>query len=242
MNTHKSQAEHHAGLFRMLTLATLCCGMLVAGRLWLKWQTLPEISSWQEFVEARGATYLFLIWNLFLAWIPYFAALRFSKLQSQGSGWFSRAFCFCIWLLFLPNAPYIITDFLHLGHKPPIPLWYDLVLLFACASTGLLLGLLSLYNMHQALRRQFSKVFAQAIILTSIGLSGFGIWLGRFQRWNSWDAIARPDALLLDLMNTLTTWHELVRAVGVSVLLSGILLIGYGILVAIMGNQTTAKS
>lgn len=242
MNTNQYQGEQQTGLFRMLILATFCCGLLVAGRLFYKWHTLPEISSWQEFVDARGATYIFLIWNLFLAWVPYFAALRFSTLQSRGSGWFAGAICFCIWLLFLPNAPYIITDFLHLRHKPPIPLWYDLTLLFAFASTGLLLGLLSLRIIHQALRRQFSKGFAWGIVLISIALSGFGIWLGRFQRWNSWDVITRPDSLLLDLVNTLTTWHELVRAVGVSVLLSGILLIGYGLLLALMGNPATSRS
>ena len=242
MNTKPIPTKQPTGLFWMLILATFCCGMLVAGRLWLKWQTLPEIYTWQEFVEARGATYLFLIWNLLLAWVPYFAAQRFSKMQSQGSGWVSMTLCFCIWLLFLPNAPYIITDFLHLGPKPPIPLWYDIILLFAFACTGLLLGLLSLHNMHQTLRRQFSKGFSRAIILASIGLSGFGIWLGRFQRWNSWDIFTRPDVLLLDIVNTLTTWSELVRAIGISVLLSGILLIGYGVLLALMGSQATSRS
>ena len=117
-----------------------------------------------------------------------------------------------------------------------------MILLFAFASTGLLLGLLSLYSMHQSLRRQFSKVFAQVVILASIGLSGFGIWLGRFQRWNSWDVFTRPDVLLLDIVNTLTTWNELVRAVGISVLLSGILLIGYGFLLAIMGSPKVSNS
>ncbi|MDO8365765.1 MAG: DUF1361 domain-containing protein [Saprospiraceae bacterium] len=242
MNSNQIHGEQQARLFRMLALASLCCGILVAVRLYLKWQSLPEISSWQEFVEARGATYIFLIWNLVLAWVPYFAALRFSKMHSRGSGWFSMTLCFGFWLLFLPNAPYIITDFLHFKHKPPIPLWYDLVLIFAFASTGLLLGLLSLRNMHQTLHRKFSKGFALAVILASIGLSGFGIWLGRFQRWNSWDIFTRPDVLLLDIANTLTTWHDLLRAIGISVLLSGILLIGYGLLLALMGNQTTAKS
>ena len=80
------------------------------------------------------------------------------------------------------------------------------------------------------------------IILTPIGLSGFGIWLGRFQRWNSWDIFTRPDILLLDIANTLTTWHELVRAIGISILLSGILLIGYGLLVALMSTQATSRS
>jgi uncharacterized membrane protein len=237
-----SQSQQQRNLFQMLLIATFCCGMLVAARLWLKWHTLPEIRNWQDFVAARGATYLFLLWNLMLAWVPYLAARQFEKLHSQKAGWFSSVFCFSIWLLFLPNAPYIITDFLHFKHKPPVPLWYDMLLLFAFASTGLLLGLLSLHKVQQTLRSYRSKMFTQTVILSSIGLSGFGIWLGRFQRWNSWDIFTRPDVLLLDIVNTLTTWHELVRAVGISVLLSGILLVGYGFLLALMGQQTTAKS
>ena len=242
MHIKESNSEQRAGLLRMLSLATFCCGMLIAGRIGFKWHTLPEVSSWQSFVDSRGATYIFLIWNLILAWIPYLASLRFSVLQNQGSNRLFRILIFFIWLLFLPNAPYIITDFLHLSHKPPIPLWYDLVILFAFASTGLLLGLLSMRNIHQSLQQQFTKPFVQSVMLSAIGLSGFGIWLGRFQRWNSWDIFTRPDQLLLDIVNTLSTWHELVRAVGISVLLSGILLIGYGLLVALMGSPATSRT
>lgn len=229
-------------LLRMLLLASFCCTMLVLVRIGLKWHSLPQVSTWQEFVEARGATYIFLIWNLVLAWVPYGAALRFARLQKRGAGWPSLLLCFAVWLLFLPNAPYIITDFLHFRHKPPIPMWYDLMLLFAFSSTGLLLGLLSLHVVNQSLRKIFSKNIARVLVLMSIGLSGFGIWLGRFQRWNSWDILTRPDALLYDIVQTLSTWHELVRAVGVSVLLSGILLIGYGLLLALLDSRTSADA
>ncbi len=224
-------------LKRMLYLATSCCVLLVAGRIGLKWHYLPELDTWMEFVETRGLTYIFLIWNLLLAWIPYLLAIRFEQLQRKNAGWVALALTFTLWLLFLPNAPYIITDFLHLKHKPPVPLWYDLSLLFAFASTGLLLGLLSLHKVHHTLRMQFSGNLPNAIILTSIGLSGFGIWLGRFQRWNSWDIFSRPDALFMDLADTLSTGHELLRAVGVSVLLSGILLVGYGLLLALRNSS-----
>jgi uncharacterized membrane protein len=149
---------------------------------------------------------------------------------------------FGLWLLFLPNAPYIVTDFLHLKHKPPVPLWFDLVLLFSFAGTGLLLGLLSLHNMQQALTARLSARWAQWLIGGAIALSGFGIWLGRFQRWNSWDIFTRPDALLADLLSTLSSWPELARAIGVSVLLSGIFWMGYGLLTALLDKNQPSKA
>lgn len=242
MSFLQGQFGQQKRLWGMLLLATVCCMLLVTGRIGLKWHYLPELSSWKEFVDTRGLTYIFLIWNLLLAWIPYLLAMRFEQLQLQNSGRVALGLTFVVWLLFLPNAPYIITDFLHLKHKPPVPLWYDLSLLFAFASTGLLLGLLSLHKMHYGLQRHFSGGMSNAIIFASIALSGFGIWLGRFQRWNSWDIFARPDALLLDLADTLSTGHELLRAIGVSVLLSSILLVGYGFLLALIGHPSSAKS
>lgn len=68
-------------LFKMLTLATVCCAVLVLARLWLNRYVLPEISTFQEFVWTRGATYVFLLWNLALAWVPYLAVLRAEQLQ-----------------------------------------------------------------------------------------------------------------------------------------------------------------
>jgi len=145
-----------------------------------------------------------------------------------------------VWLIFLPNAPYIVTDFVHFRAVPSVPLWYDLVLLFASASTGLLLGLLSLREVHFALKRWLSNTLAGVLIFISIGLAGFGVWLGRFQRWNSWDLVTRPHHLLSDIVNTLSQRHELLHAVGVSALLSGILLVGYGILFALLEKPSSA--
>ncbi|MEO6760155.1 MAG: DUF1361 domain-containing protein, partial [Saprospiraceae bacterium] len=170
-------------LFGMLMLASACCGLLVSVRLAWNWQHLPEARSWRTFVEARGATYLFLIWNLFLAWIPYLAALRVDQLQRRAGSRWSQGMLLGIWLAFLPNAPYIVTDFVHFRPLAPIPLWFDLVLLFATASTGLLLGLLSLRETHWTLRRWLSPGPSWVLILGAIGLAGFGVWLGRFQRW-----------------------------------------------------------
>ena len=114
---------------------------------------------------------------------------------------------------------------------------YDLTLFFTTACLGLTLGLLSIYEVHQLLKRWFSNFFAAFLILSSMGLCGFGVWLGRFQRWNSWDIVTRPGALFRDIAQTLTTRHELIHAAGISVLLSCVLLVGYGLLVVMLDGR-----
>src|SRR5689334_9256636 len=96
-------------------------------------------------------TYIFLAWNLFLAWIPFMIS---QKLKTANS-WWKILFLFNAWLLFLPNAPYIITDFLHLRQRPPIPYWYDILLLFSTALNGLLLGLASLLVVEKFLIERY---------------------------------------------------------------------------------------
>ena len=140
--------------------------------------------------------YLFLAWNLFLAWIPYAVS---QKLILATNGW-QILFLTGIWLLFLPNAPYIITDFLHLKQRPPIPYWYDILLLFSAALNGLLLGLLSLLTAEKFLAGRFGNRISGLIILCSFFLCAFGIYLGRFLRWNSWDIIMNPGEIATDIL------------------------------------------
>ena len=229
--------EQQFRLFGMLVLASLMFGMLVAGRNYLNRQYLPEIDSLKALAWVRVSTFLFLIWNLFLAWIPYLIALKVERLQRLGARRIVVVAWLMAWLVFLPNAPYIITDFVHFRHQPPVPFWYDLTLFFAVASLGLTLGLLSIFEVHLVLKHWFSQTFAAILVVFAIGLSGFGVWLGRFQRWNSWDIVTRPEALLRDIAETVTTRHELLHAAGISALLSGILLVGYGLLVVMMGSR-----
>lgn len=223
--------------FGMLAVASFFCGLMVLGRSYLNRHHLPDIDSLRELAIFRAPTFLFLIWNLFLAWVPYLMALKAGRLHRLRAGKFRLALCLFVWLAFLPNAPYILTDFVHFRHMPPVPFWYDLALFFTTASLGMTLGLLSLYEVHQLLKRWFSKSFAALMILFCIGLSGFGVWLGRFQRWNSWDIVTRPEALFRDIVQTLTTRHELIHAMGISVLLSCVLLVGYGLLVVLLDGR-----
>jgi uncharacterized membrane protein len=138
----------------------------------------------------RDSHYAFLIWNLFLAWIPMAFALlaRDHQKENVNPGWRFVAFGGA-WLLFFPNAPYIFTDIVHLklfySH-----FWTDLMLILINALTGLIVGFVSLYLMQSAVRRMAGDLASWLFIVAVALLSGFGICLGRFLRLNSWDVIA----------------------------------------------------
>jgi len=141
-------------------------------------------------------TYIFLAWNLFLAWIPFAISQNFNGVKNR----WKILFLVGAWLLFLPNAPYIITDFLHLRSRPPIPYWYDILLLFSAALNGLLLGLLSLLSVEKFLITRYGNRISGFIILSSFFLCSFGIYMGRYLRWNSWDIIINPDEIAGDIL------------------------------------------
>jgi uncharacterized membrane protein len=146
--------------------------------------------------------YAFLIWNIFLAWIPLGLAYTASVFA------WKRRFIFLtlplvavLWMLFFPNAPYILTDLLHLRYpKPGVPLWFDMLLLIWFAWTGLLLGVFSMFLMHDIVRRQFGRVAGWVFVLGAGFLGSLGIYMGRFLRWNSWDLIFNPLERLHDFM------------------------------------------
>lgn len=146
--------------------------------------------------------YLFLVWNLFLAWLPLLAALAVYGLRRN----LLLALCLALfWLLFLPNAPYLLTDLLHLGRAAGAPLWYDMLLLLAFALTGLLLGFASLELMHNLVAGHLGPFSGWLFAVTCLALSSVGVTIGRFLRWNSWDAVLRPSSLLSDVLQLLSS-------------------------------------
>ena len=150
-----------------------------------------------QLASQRMPPYLFLPWNLFLAWVPY--AFAHQLLPGRGFPAANGALL-VLWLLFFPNAPYIITDFLHLRPRPPIPVWYDTLMLFSFAWTGLLLGFCSLMEVQAFAEHQWNKKWAQLGAALAILLGSFGVYMGRFLRWNSWDAFIRPLDVLYSVM------------------------------------------
>ena len=143
--------------------------------------------------ETGSSYYRFLIWNLTLAWVPFViavAAYARARRRIDALVWVLLV----PWLLFFPNAPYLLTDFIHLD-EGPAPLWYDALMLSAFAWTGLMLGFGSLYLVQMILRQAFGARVAWAGVLGALGLASVGVYIGRFIRFNSWDALLHPLAV-----------------------------------------------
>jgi len=112
----------------------------------------------------------------------------------------SVALLIASWLLFFPNAPYILTDLFHLQYRSTSrTIWFDLIEILSFAWAGLLFGLLSLMDIEYLLLLKFKTKITSFIIITFLFMSGFGIYLGRFLRWNSWDIISNPIGLFNDI-------------------------------------------
>lgn len=157
--------------------------------------------------RSDSARYGFLIWNLMLAWIPLgFAGLAYLLANIHKRFLYLFVFISALaWLIFFPNAPYILTDFQHLSYTPTdaIPVWYDVILLIWFAWTGLLLGMVSLYMMQELITRMVGKPLGWLFVMVVTVMGSFGVYVGRFMRWNSWDVWHRPVSLFMDIFNEL---------------------------------------
>ncbi|HWN94398.1 MAG TPA: DUF1361 domain-containing protein [Methylomirabilota bacterium] len=155
-------------------------------------------------VLTQHAAQLYLVWNVFLAWVPVMLALRIDEMEKQGRAgrwrfWTAGG----AWLFFFPNAPYILTDLNHL--KPIINSrwWSDLILILLFAFIGLVLAFISLHRMQGVVARRRGWAAGWLFVFAMAFLSGFGVYLGRFERWNSWDVVINPISLLGDSVNWL---------------------------------------
>jgi uncharacterized membrane protein len=137
-----------------------------------------------------------------------------------------------LWLLFLPNAPYLLTDLIHLGSRNDAPLWFDLVLFSAFAWTGAFLGFLSIYLMQVVVRRTHGALLGWALVGGSLLASGFGIYLGRSLGWNSWDFVTSPKPLLADVWAHVSDPLSHPRTLGMTVALTALLSVLYLVLYA----------
>jgi len=156
--------------------------------------------------------FLYLPWNLALAWVPLglaWLASRFSA-GTRRSPWIAWLSGFG-WLLFFPNSPYILTDLQHLILWPAMDsatVWFDLTLNLMFALTGLMVGMHSLAIMHHLAQVRYGRRAGWGFVVACSFLAGAGVYLGRYQRWNSWDLFRSPVRVLGDvserLLNPLT--------------------------------------
>jgi uncharacterized membrane protein len=171
-----------------------------ATALWLLGLTaLPVAMLAARLVYTRSMVHVFVAPNLVLAWLPFgfsYLAVR-PGLGQRPSPILERLLrlASCLgWLLFLPNGPYLVTDLLHL-RQSQVPLVYDVIMLFSSALCGLVLGLISVRWMQAAVARRLGVWPSRLFAVLALGCAGFGVYLGRYQRWNSWDALLQPAAL-----------------------------------------------
>jgi len=202
-----------------LMLASALCGALLLYR-----------------VHRTGSpSYEFLAWNLFLAWIPFAAALALYDANRRGRGRALQAALATAWLLFLPNAPYIVTDFVHVGMLGGAPIWYDAVLVATFAGTGMVLGLGSVLLVQAVVARSAGEVWGWLLLAPILALCSAGIVLGRVYRFNSWDVLSEPHSLLRVVTEHLAdptgSLHGFVLLGGIT----GCLAIAYLVLYAVTG-------
>ena len=146
-------------------------------------------------VHTGDVNFRYLIWNLFLAWIPFGLAVFVYDRWRRRRGGMLLLVLGALWLLFFPNAPYIATDIVHLQHDQLSPYWYDAITIAAFAWMGVLLGFASLYLMQTVVRQWRGVVAGWIFAFVAIALGSLGIYLGRVLRLNSWDAVEHPSVL-----------------------------------------------
>jgi uncharacterized membrane protein len=152
-------------------------------------------------IMSGSLNYIFLPWNLFLAFIPYWLTAYLTKHISVIENRFKLFLSLTIWLLFIPNSFYIITDLIHFTRIRTAPKWFDLLLIFSFAWNGILAGLISLRKVEMILMLKWKKEFPVFVVFAVMWLSAFGIYIGRFLRFNSWDVLGNPFSLASEIID-----------------------------------------
>jgi uncharacterized membrane protein len=181
--------KYKIAIFGILTAASALCVVLVIARI--------------SYSDSRR--YIGLVWNLFLAWIPFVLAYVAYVLSWRKILFYVAIPVFTfLWLIFFPNAPYILTDLQHLSQSGSnVPVWYDVIMLTWFSWTGMLLGIVSLNLIQEIIRRQLGRTMSWIFVLVIAALNGIGIYVGRFIRLNSWDILQDPSAAASDVFDWL---------------------------------------
>jgi uncharacterized membrane protein len=206
---HRFLTEH--SFYALVLASALACGILAV-----------------RVLHLHRLSFVFLVWNLILAWVPYWLSLWASASQRRWPrDWWRLLAPGALWLLFFPNAPYIVTDLVHLYERPPVPLWFDIGLLAAFMLSGCFLAVVSLHIMQGLVRRLAGALASWLFVGAAVLLSGLGVYLGRVQRWNSWDLLIYPRDVLADAIRPLIYPASHLHPLGLSVMFAAVLFICY---------------
>lgn len=176
-----SRHKYKMGTFLLLSTASVVCLTLVLARV----------------AYSNSLRYSNLVWNLFLAWIPFVLAYLAYMLSWRRALIYviMPSFAF-LWLIFFPNAPYILTDLQHLSQSASdVPIWYDVIMLIWFSWTGLLMGVVSLNLMQEIIKHRIGRWAGWGFVFFVAILSSVGIYIGRFIRLNSWDILQNPGQM-----------------------------------------------
>jgi len=204
MKKNRKPAQDILQLSGLLALAVLGCAALYGFRVLL----------------SKRIYYLYLVQNIALAFVPYLiAAVAALILPRMKSGAFKTILLIVsalLWMAFYPNAPYIFTDFIHIVNKVYLKvapalwpnldalIWYDLIMTAAFAFVGHFIGLVSMWLVQNIMSSVWGKHITRWFLAFASVLAGFGVYLGRFSRLNSWDIVMDPKHVLGEVMEAAT--------------------------------------
>lgn len=217
----KPEQTASRGVIRALGVATLLCAFFYGLRLW----------------QLGALAFSYLPWNLFLAWIPLGLSMLLLKYlrQHAWSDWPGLTLSI-IWLLFLPNSFYLVSDYIHLQDVSPASALYDSVMFTMFVITGMLLGYSSLAQVHLEFRKRLTRLRAGVFVTIILLLCSLAMYIGRDLRWNSWDVLASPSGLLFDLSNRfvhLSQYKEMIGTVALFfAFLTGLYFVGWRLVYA----------
>jgi uncharacterized membrane protein len=185
-----------------------------------------------------------IAWDVFLAWVPLAFAAALYHAHERGTR--NRLYLGALgilWLLFFPNAPYLLTEFIHMNPHPGGPAapiyvrdsiwWCDLIVILSIAWVGLLLGFVSMYLVQRVIEARTNLLVSWIAVLVCLSAGSFGMTLGRVLRLNSWDFVTDPR-LLVHSLEQLADPQTLHHAMGLSALLAAFLILAYLALMALM--------
>ncbi len=159
---------------------------------------------------------LFLAWNIFLAWIPYAVSTLFARPRKK----WNQRLLFLLWLLFWPNALYIVTDLVHVNESLLVPAWYDAIMIFAAAVAGLMMAFVSLFRIEKFVLGKANRIKSVVLMESIFFVGSFGVYLGRFYRFNSWDILHDPFDLALSLCSHIFFPFDHLHTWGVTIILT----------------------